>query len=83
VKRTDYSPSLRGQKWRETHQATVDSILGPKMRTIRSQGTRCLLCLESIDTLYGEIPHLLIHCPSLNEARRPLSPLIDNLVEVS
>lgn len=40
MKRTDYSPSLRGQKWRETHQATVDSILGPKIRTIRSMGTQ-------------------------------------------
>lgn len=39
MKRVDHSPSLRGQKWRETHQATVDSILGPKVRTIKSRGS--------------------------------------------
>jgi len=40
VKKAMSGPSLSGQKWRNTHQATVDSILGPGVRTIRSQGSQ-------------------------------------------
>jgi len=36
-----YQPGLlNGQKWRQTHQATIDAILGPNVRTVRSQGSQ-------------------------------------------
>ena len=31
---------LNGQKWRATHQATIDAILGQGVRTVRSQGSQ-------------------------------------------
>lgn len=30
--------SLPGRKWAQTHQHTVDAVLGPKVRTVRSMG---------------------------------------------
>ena len=37
--RTEPAP-LMGQKWRATHQATIDSILGAKVRRVTSRGSQ-------------------------------------------
>ena len=39
--RKKYHPgALNGQRWRATHQATIDAILGPDVRRVRSQGSQ-------------------------------------------
>jgi len=37
-RKTELAP-LKGQKWRQTHQATIDAILGPNVREVVSRGT--------------------------------------------
>jgi len=37
-KRRDAPEMLSGQRWRAAHQSTVDSILGPRVRPVRSYG---------------------------------------------
>jgi hypothetical protein len=39
--RKKYQPSmLNGQKWRASHQATIDAILGPDVRSVVSRGSQ-------------------------------------------
>ncbi len=43
MKRTSKGPAaFKGQRWRNTHQATVDAVLGPNVRSVVSRGARFL-----------------------------------------